>query len=447
MRMQGTRLGLTLMLGLGLMAWPGCAGMSDGGGNGDSNDNNNTNDNGNDNTNGNDNSGGNGNDNSGGASTNFTATKTNIDVHNAGRIAVGDDILVYGFGGFAGVDYIVPSAGDTAGRGIPNGDNFVADAFVALGKKIVLTQNFLITVFDTESGTSTEIAEADVRLTNSPVGLYDQGTLKGSGMMVAIRNNSGSKVGVVDISGATPNVINFDVDVPSNVSEVDIDADTMQVVAVSGDSFYVYNINDPTAAPTVWDVSAAGGIGDSQIHLSDGYIFYEDNEAFGNARFIDVATGQVTTLTENPQAGTLNSDGGRFCTFVDRDANDSNGGDQRGAIGTIPGPGAMLSGDEQIDGSTTNNGFVGWSQVCTITPNGTYTFLSGSESIGSGEFLQVSTGGAFSLVNDPDGSSPYGLPATDVAVNGSLVGFKTGDGTTAGANTKVGYIILSGNDN
>jgi len=198
---------------------------------------------------------------------------------------------------------------------------------------------------------------------------------------------------------------------------------------------------DPSAAPQVF-VTNSAGIGDNIFTFDGGYVFYEDGEAFGNAMLLNTADGTFTQLTENPSAGQQCHNGGTFVYFVDRDANDSNGNDNRSGIGTIPGPGAALAGDMEIDGATTNNGFFGWAQTCAVTPDGAYAFLSGTGSIGSGEFLQVGSGGAFMLLPDPDGSSEYGLPATDVVVSSSLVGFKTGAGTTAGASTKVGYIRL-----
>ncbi|MCA9251589.1 MAG: hypothetical protein R3E58_07000 [Phycisphaerae bacterium] len=390
---------------------------------------------------GGDNGGG---DNGGGALA--TAVKTNIDVHNGGRIGVGDDLLVYGYGGFAGVDYIIPSAGDTEGRGLPNGENYVAGAFAVTGRKVALLSNFLVTIFDADSGTSTDIPEETIRLVNSPVGLYAQGIIRAAGGYVVCRNdpstNGGNKIIAIDVTGDTPEIISFTNDPEGNVNHIEIDATNMEIAAKVGNMFYIYDIENPDAAPVIWDLTDVGGIGDQLFSFDDGYIFYEDNEAFGNARWLKTDDGTVSTLAQNPSQGEQCYAGGEYIYFVDREAGDNNGGDGRGATGQSPGLNPSLSGDEEIDGSTTNNGFVGWSQTCTISPNGAYRFMSGSTSIGSGEFLQYYNG-SWSVVPDADGSSEYGLPATDAVSSNTLVGFKTGDGTTAGTNTKVGYIILN----
>lgn len=427
----------------------GCNGPGGGGGGGGGGNNgggdvgtNGQGDNGGDNGGG-DNGGG---DNGGGIGSLAAAVKTNIDVHNGGRIAVGDDLLVYGYGGFAGVDYIIPSAGDTAGRDLPNGDTYVASAFAVTGKKIALVSSFLITIYDTATETGTDIAEDTVRLENTPVGIESQGHIRAAGGYVVCRNdpssNGGKKIIAIDVNGDTPSIISFATDPEGNVDHIEIDVQNMEIAAKSGNSFYIYDIENPNDAPVVYDTTDLGGISDTAYSFDGGYIFYEDNEAFGNARFLNTADGTVTALAQNPSAGEQCHSGGKYVYFVNRDAGDSNGSDSRGATGDVPNADASLAGDQEIDGSTTNNGFIGWSQTCAISPDGAHTFISGRTSIGSGEFLQHYNGG-WALVPDTNASSPYGLPATDVASSNTLVGFKTGDGTTTGTNTKVGYIILN----
>jgi len=410
-----------LMLG----AQTGCVGTGDGGNNGGGGDNgggdngggdNGGGDNGGGDNGGGDNGGGDngGGDNGGGALA--AAVKTNIDVHNGGRIGVGDDLLVYGYGGFAGVDYIIPSAGDTEGRGLANGENYVAGAFAVTGRKVALLSNFLVTIFDADTETSTEIPEDTIRLVNNPVGLYAQGIIRAAGGYVVCRNdpnnNGGNKIIAIDVNGETPNIISFTNDPEGNVQHIEIDATNMEIAAKVGNMFYIYDIANPDAAPTIWDLTDVGGIGDNLYHFDAGYIFYEDGEAFGNARWLKTDDGTISTLAENPSQGEQCYAGGEYIYFVDREAGDNNGGDGRGATGQSPGLNPSLSGDEEIDGSTTNNGYVGWSQTCTISPNGMYRFMSGSTSIGSGEFLQYYNG-SWTVLPDVDGSSEYGLPATD----------------------------------
>ena len=436
------------VLALALVLLVGCPGTTGGGGGGGGTDTNDDGGNGDGNGDGTDGgmTDGDGTDGNGdGDAVTLTPVKTNIDVHNGGRIAVGDDLLVYGYGGFAGVDYIIPSANDTEGRGLPDGDTFVAGSFAVAGKKIALVGDFLVTIFDTEAETATEIPGSQIRLVNVPAGLYAQGHITADGPYIACRNDASSNgsllVKVIDVSGDTPQVLTFTNNPATSVDHIAVDGDARRLAVAAGDSFYIYDIDDPSAPPAVY-VTNSSGIGDNIFTFDGGYVFYEDGEAFGNAMFLNTVDGSFTQLTANPSAGEQCHNGGTFVYMLDRDAGDSNGNDSRSAIGTVPGPGATLAGDSEIDGSTTNNGFFGWSQACSVTPDGAFAFLSGTGSIGSGEFLQVSTGGAFTLPADPDGSSEYGLPATDVVTSATLVGFKTGDGTTAGASTKVGYIRL-----
>ena len=73
-----------------------------------------------------------------------------------------------------------------------------------------------------------------------------------------------------------------------------------------------------------------------------------------------------------------------------------------------------------------------------ITQDGALWFIAGTRSLGSGEYLQVSSGGAFGLFADPSGDDAYGLPGSDVSVSSNTVAFKT----EIGNSTMVGYIIM-----
>src|SRR5262249_25166532 len=82
-------------------------------------------------------------------SNSFTVTKTNMNVHVQGKIAAGDDVIVFGTGGATGVDYIIPSGQDTAGRGIPGGSGFSSYSFAIGDRNVFLTDsNFQVSVFN-----------------------------------------------------------------------------------------------------------------------------------------------------------------------------------------------------------------------------------------------------------------------------------------------------------
>ena len=249
----------------------------------------------------------------------------------------------------------------------------------------------------------------------------------------------GRRIKVVDVSNAAPQVISFTNDPATAPTQLSVDASNPHVAVAAGDIFYVYDILNPTAAPRQFDVAGQDGIAaDTQIQFQNGHILYHDNAAFGNARILNTADGSVMRLNENPAAQNLALGGNQYCYFVDRDSDDRNGTVNRSAIGDVGNAAPTLAGDDQVTSGTNNNGHVGWDQSAAITPNGEHLFLAGVTSIGQQEWLMHGTGGAFSLVPDPDDSSADGIMASDVDCNSTLAGFKHGKNE----DTKLGYIEL-----
>lgn len=396
------------------------------------------------NTNGNDNTDNN-NDNTGGdPGANFTPVNTGIEVHNSGRVAAGDGIIAYGYGGFSGVNYI--QKGDTAGRGIPNMDDFRTNSFAVIGKKIVLVKgaDFTLHVYDTENDSMEDIDVTDIRLQNIPVNVQDPGHIRADGNYVGTMNDDGDVtdgkvIKVVDVSGATPSIIAFDTNPPSQPDQLDVDAANMKVAVAVNDMFYIYDITDPSATPDMVDVSGEGGIQDTQIQFKDGYILFHAFES-GSTRgkVLNTSDNSVSDMDPSESAANLCLNAtGKYIYFVDRDANDSIGGDYRSGIGTLPTTSATLAGDTQVASGTDNLGRFGWETACAIPPDGSYYFLSTVGSIGTSGWLQVSTGGAFVLLPDPDDSADN-LRASDVHASNDIVAYKTG----RNADTTLGYIDL-----
>lgn len=394
---------------------------------------------GNTNGNGNDNGNTNGNDNT----SSLSPVTTTIDVHNSARVAAGDGVIAYGTGGFSGVDYIL--VGDTSGRGIANSDNYRSSVVLVIGKKIILVgSDFSITIFDTEADTTETIALTDIRLQNIPVGTAASGHVRKDGNYVATMNDDGEVtdgkiVKVIDVSGANANIISFAVNPPSQPDQLDVDASNPHVAVVDGDTFYVYDIENPNTAPEEFDVSAEGGIEDTQINFKGGYIFYhafEDGST--RAKLLNTADGMVMDMGVTEAAvGLCLNETGKYIYYVDRDAGDSIGGDYRSGIGTIPTLNPTLAGDTQVANGTDNLGRFGWAQLCTIPPDGSFYFLCGDTSIGTGEWLHVSTGGAFTLLPDPIDADDM-LRASNAEASNSLIAYKTG----RNADTVLGYIVL-----
>ncbi|MBN2563150.1 MAG: hypothetical protein JXQ75_19685 [Phycisphaerae bacterium] len=392
---------------------------------------------------GNGNGNGNGN---GGGGTAMEVVQTAIASHANARIRAGDDLVAYGTEALLGVDYIIPSAGDTAGRGITDSDRFRSNSFAVAGKKIALVGDagsailYQVAIFDSANpGDPTVIPATQVRLQSIPVSDGDAGHIEADGdYVVAVSDPSevadGRMLQVIDVSGAVPVVTSFGTDPASsawNVAMVAVDAASKQVVAAdtNADVFCVYDIDNPDTAPTQFDASGHDGIHDNVQMAFDGqYVLYRNDAGYSKAMVLDTTSGTFTELEFAQNNVALG--GGKFGYFVDRDASDDTGGG-RSAIGATTNFGSpTLAGDVQIDGYTNNNGLFGHGTNIVITPNGEHFFLN---------CLQHSTGGAFTTFTDPSGTNAYGCPGWDVSCTNNTVAFRS---TTDGNNNIVAYIII-----
>lgn len=374
------------------------------------------------------------------------AVKTSISMHVQAKILAGDDMVVFGTGATSGVGYIVPSAGDTTARSIPDSDNYRSYSFAVGNDNIFLVDgNFQVTVFNTTGATSTTIESGDIRLKNIPSSASDSGHIQADGAYCAAiceesETDDGNILKVIDTTSGTPTVISFTqnpADFAEGWEQVAVNAASQYVIAVIQDQIYMYDITQPTAEPVLFE-PGDNGVGSAQIAFDGTYVIFQDDAGSPSTHILDTGTGAVTPLTNNPSAGPLACNGGSFGYFVDMSADDSIGSDYRAGIGTSPGPDATLATvDDFIDGSTTNNGAFGFGQTMAISPNGSLWLLAGSEDVGSGEYLQVNDGSGWSLFADP--SNDYGCPGTDVSVSENTIAFKSG----SGSDTVVAYFVLS----
>lgn len=445
MRKQGARLGLTMLLGLGLLAWPGCVGMSGGNGNGNGNGSGNGNGNGSGNGNGN----GNGNDNGSPGAFNFVLSP--VPIHVQGRIEVGDDIIAY-----TDVDadrtplapnYIVPSAGDTTGRGIPNATDYDSDSFKATGRKIILTDNnFAVTVFDTTDNSLALVPNDQVRLTNIPVGNYSPGLFEVDGNFVVTRNDTDDDiiVKVIDITNATPQVINFPVNPtnasPFSVQMVAVDAETRTAVAATSSIFAVYDIDNPNNAPTEFDMTAFDGIDDIPIAYDNGLILYVDNSSDSIVRILDTSTAGNTpqsVMTPNRGTSRLILRGNNYGFLYQGPASQG----LTAAIGVFPDLNPNTSDGETVFNNSANGGRFGYGDTLAVAANGSTTwFLGGIDDIGLDPFQSSPNGSSWSVTPDPR-SPDDNLAVGDVVTNtgGSILSFKH----EVDDDQFVGYVILN----
>jgi len=386
----------------------------------------------------------------GGGTVALTIVKTDIDVRHDAGLECGNDLIAFGTSATTGVSYITPSGGPVTGLAVTNSENYDSSDFAVGNRTIFLAGHagsgiaYQVSVFDVATGTILQtFPTTQIRLGRIPVTQDEPGNMRADGnYCVVICDQStvtdGKILKVIDMTTGTPVVTSFSTNPASShfqVNQVAVDAATQRVVAVANDTFYVYSIANPTAAPT--EIPSANGINTTQIKISGNTIIALDDRSYPQAILVDLTSNTILALTDaeaiNPPAigGTL------FAFFADATAADSSGGSQRAAVGTVPGPGSTKAATGQyIDGSTTNNGLVGFAGTMAARDDGSYLFLANS-------YLQYSTGSAsFTVPADPQGTDTYGTPAWDVDCSQNTVGFKTAATRTQNTATKIGYIIL-----
>jgi hypothetical protein len=431
MRKAWDRLGVSILVATAFMGLPGCGGGGGGGGN----------------------SNGNVNDNDNGSPGVLDFVLTDIPVHVQGRIEVGDDLIAY-----TDIDanrtpsepnYLVPSAGDTVGRGIPGGGDFDTDSFKVSGKKIILSDEtseraFGITIFDTTDESFAPVPLEDIRLATIPIGNYAPGFIEVDGDFVVTRNDTPDNVDVkvVNIAAATPEVIDFTVNPSEFVAMVNVDSETRTAVAASSSIFSVYDIDNPGADPVEFDVSGFGGIDDDvQFAFDEGIILYVDDSSEGVVHILDISTpGNEPQTIATPNRGTSRVIlRGSHYGFLYQGPS---GQGLTAAIGVLPNLDPNISDGETVFENSANGGRFGYGDTIAVAAGASVTwFLGGRDDIGLVNPFQRSTNRGVSYSVTPDPRSPDdNLAAGDVVTNvdGSLLGFKH----EANDEQFIGYLIL-----
>jgi hypothetical protein len=374
----------------------------------------------------------------------LNVVKTGIKVEPRSRVAIGDGIIVYGTG-FNGVDYIQP--GDTAGRGIPGGDEFSSAEFVVCGKKIVLAKNFNVSVYDTATKTMVDIPESEVRLSSMSSEMYNARAIAADGPYCIVSNDHSSVadqsvVKLIDTSGPKPKLVKLPVaDTRLKVHQVAIDAATRQAMVIFevDRQILVYDIDNPNAQPKYFKLGDYGPVS-TPVKFKGGKLFYVgDYQGSNYFCALEIATGKVWYAKTKVWAYPFATNGSTYCVFLNREANDSSALEYRSSIGQYGGePNPAVASGGFVSGKTNADGLVGFGSSAAMTSDGKLIFMAGQAEISDGEHLHVSRGGgAFTLVPDAT-EKPAFLRASDVVATDSLVAFKVGDRSE----TKLGYIRL-----
>ncbi len=376
--------------------------------------------------------------------TDLDFTLTGIPVHVQGRIAVGDDLIAFteDLGDRNRLSYIVPSEKDTAGRALPNAEQWDADSFLVTGTKIILlggpTNDFVFTlsVFDTETGTLNSISKDDVRLESIPVSNYSPAFMVVDGPYVGTINKIGfdgvadrRRLRVVDVSDAVPSVVVFDHnpgdDEHAVIDMIMVDAETQTLVAQMRQTFYLYDITNPSAAPRAFDTSAFGGVEqfDTQHAYENGIVIYYDNRAQENFWMWDLVGGATApVMIEKTRLGA-----GRSAIRGDFYAILANG----------KATAADLSDTTPVESDPSTRVGSGVSLAIGVIDDEPYAIIGSQDATNTMQFSPG--GGAWSTVADPR-SPDSDFETGDVQTNtaGGMLAFKYDDGR----NYFLGYAAL-----
>lgn len=407
--------------------------------------------------------------------TSLTFVKTAIGVRSDGGLIAGDDLIAFGTGATTGVSFLVPSLHPTAGTPVTNNASYASTGFAVGGKWIFLagsssgTIPLQVNVINTAKGNTVQtFSNTQIHLNSIPASQSSPGNMRADGSYCAMICNptvvsDGLIVKVIDVSGSAPVLKAFTPNAVSSVAnykQVAVDSASKRVIVAARDStdgkdkLYVYNITNTSAAPSI--IVLPNGIdANTQMVILNGYVMALDAHSPPQAFLVNLTTQAIIPLTDSASttgfaqaaAGCVRLGGSAFLYLAAAAAADTSGATHRVAVGTVPGPGSTKASLGQfINGSSASDGMIGFAQTAAIRPTGSFLFLSGTGSLGSGDYLQVSTGGvSFTVPPDPAGVSggdPLGLPGTDVTASTNTVAFKTGTTVASGTNTTVGYAIL-----
>lgn len=363
------------------------------------------------------------------------AILTLIRVHVQGRLAVGDDIIVYtgadANGGQTEVNYIVPSAGDTAGRGIPNAGDYDPNSFAVSGRKIILMGGpeggLAVSVFNTSDGSLVNIPRADIFLSSIPVSNYGPGFLDVDGTHIATITQSGfagatgpEHIRLIDVSADTPTITKFAVN-PDNDNvllpdQIQVDAETHTIVAsrTATNKVWVYDILNPGLAPTAYDFANFAPVlrtFDTPFAYDNGMLLFIGVEGGTDdlAYYLNVQDTNSTPVKINTERGATRPvlRGDRYGFLNNSDS---------AATGVLPSS-DPAAGDG--DGTTIAYGVLGATPIWIV---------GGQDNIvgGGGDPLLYTTNGVnWMNVSDPSNAGEH-LSASDVTTNraGQYLGFK-----------------------
>jgi len=406
--------------------------------------------------------------------------KTNIQLDYRSRLQLGDDLVVYSYHfNDPAIYYFSPSEAisDPANPPeffVPGSDRlFNTFTFAVAEKKIVMERSTgAVTVFDTVTGSMSDIPAAEVVIVNRPDrdSALDSQPMVADGPYVAtINETTETHVRVIDTTGAVPTVINLkDPESVFSPSQVAIDAESRWVVAADSIKGLVFWSLDNPESPQVLEDVAANARPPMQIDGDTVVCHIDSDFERATAARINLSTLTVDAFPDNQCAkeSTVAADANRFVYFLlreDADAQSSNVEHFRSVIGNINDPVSPVLASQldryprrpslvdtsDVAGPCFNEDkLIGYGVTSCITPDGRYTFIGGLGLIdGAWDYIQMSTGGEFTDFPDPEGNTLSGaLMGSDLVCNDEVVAFKAlrefADGNDCAPNAPDQFYVL-----
>jgi hypothetical protein len=320
------------------------------------------------------------------------------------------------------------------------------------------------------------------------------GLTQASGDLFVTLNNShrvtdGNAVKVIDVAGSDPaawDVLSFTVPEEgeaAGISQVTVDAQSRRVAGRGGfGQLWVWSIDDPTADPDMIDMGLNTDLccvsDEVQMHFEGDLILYQESPrdfplglGTTNAVLLNVSDGTKMVFNNNPTTHNMPVvlAGGSFGYAQwkeDLDAQSGAGTSYRSAIGLVSDAPASTPASQfdtyalrpsnfDFEPITQEDCFddpklIGYGSIMSITPDGSRWFLAGWGPIDHWlDYLQMSTGGAFTDFADPEQSTMSGsVMATDVSCSDNVVAFRAlrseddGLGCSSRDEWVVGFILL-----
>ena len=260
---------------------------------------------------------------SGGGSISLDVMKTSIAVQYDAGLACSDNLVVFGTGvgsdDSVGVRYVAPTTNPGDATAVPNTALYDAHDFAVSGRTVFLAGSasgglaYRVSVFDSQSGTIlTTFESTEITLEQIASSMTDPARLRADGdYCVVICDQSkvtdGKIIKVIDVSGTTPTVTALEhnpVGFAHLIDQAVVDAETKKVVVAGDQVLFIYDLDDPTKAPTYVNVSQ--GIGSAPLRIEDGMLIATDGQQKPELILLDL---ESTKRTEVP-GGVVGGGGG-----------------------------------------------------------------------------------------------------------------------------------------